>query len=122
MRWHGDLPLRNRVLGAGARAVFRFINRRFEWHRLPLHVSLLNLDMFRFDLRRANLIDTDQPEAPPRARPVPPVPDEEERISRSFEGTNNDLSFPMMGSVGQAFGRNIAPDYRPRQLRHAQSG
>jgi hypothetical protein len=113
MRWHGDPPLRNRVFGAGARAVFRFINRRFEWHRLPLHVSLLNLDMFRFDLRRANLIDADEPEAPPKARPVPPVPDEEERISRSFEGTNNDLSFPMMGSVGQAFGRNIAPDYRP---------
>jgi hypothetical protein len=112
MRWHGEAPLRNQVLSACARGVFSGINRVVEWHRLPLRLSLLNLDMFRFVLRRDNLIDTTTPEAPPKARPVPPTPSEEDRVSRSFDGANNDLSAPAMGSVGQPFGRNIAPNYQ----------
>ena len=113
MRWHSDPIRRNRFFSALARITFRGINKLVEWHRLPLHASLLNLDMFRFVLRRDNLIDTNTPEAPPTARPVPPLPLEENRVSRAFDGRDNDLSAPDMGSVGQPFGRNMKPDYRP---------
>ena len=46
-----EVPLRNRVLGGLARSAFSVINRRIEWHRLPLRLSLLNLDAFRHVLR-----------------------------------------------------------------------
>ena len=35
------------------------------------------------------------------------------RISRTLDGSNNDLSAPTMGAVGSAFGRNLRPNYRP---------
>jgi hypothetical protein len=107
----GRVPLRNRVLGAGARHFFRSLNRFVEWHRLPLRASLLNLDMLRFQLRERNLIDTEPQEAPPLARCVPGLPSEEWRTARSFDGTNNDLSAPKMGAVGSVFGRNLKPDF-----------
>jgi Animal haem peroxidase len=112
-RWHADPVIRNRVLSAIGRAIFRVVNRFIEWHKLPLRGSLLNLDMFRFVLRRDNLIDTNTQEAPPRTRAVPPAPDEEGRTSRSFDGRGNDMSVPEMGAVGAAFGRNMKSDYRP---------
>jgi hypothetical protein len=112
-RWHADPVIRNRVLSAIGRAIFRGVNRFVEWHKLPLRGSLLNLDMFRFVLRRDNLIDTTTQEAPPRARAVPPAPDEEGRTARSFDGRGNDMSVPDMGAVGAAFGRNMKSDYRP---------
>ncbi len=112
-RWRVDPPLRNVVLGAGSRGLFRVVNRFVEWHRLPVPLGLLNLDAFRHVLRRRNLIDTEPREAPPMARPVPPPPREEFRVSRTFDGTDNDLSEPRMGAVGAAFGRNLRPDYRP---------
>src|SRR6266481_4169706 len=112
MRWHADPLVRNRVLSAIARVFFRGVNRFVEWHKLPLRGSLLNLDMFRFVLRRDNLIDTNTPEAPPRPRAVPPAPDEEGRTTRSFDGRGNDMSVPDMGAVGVPFGRNMKPDYR----------
>src|SRR5207302_9256557 len=93
-RWLVDPPLRNRVLSALARGTFRLINRSTEWHRLPLRMSLLNLDMFRYVLRRRNLIDPAPAEAPPRARPVPILASEDERIARTFDGRFNDLSAP----------------------------
>ena len=61
-----EVPLRNRVLGGLARSAFSVINRRIEWHRLPLRLSLLNLDAFRHVLRLHNLIDTEVGEAPPQ--------------------------------------------------------
>jgi hypothetical protein len=72
---------------------------------------LLNLDVLRSELRKQNLIDTEPREAPPQARDVPPPPPEEMRTTRSFDGSNNDLSAPEMGAVGAAFGRNIKPDF-----------
>ena len=113
MRWHADPLVRNRVLSAIARVFFRGVNRFVEWHKLPLRTSLLNLDVFRFVLRRDNLIDTNTPEAPPRARAVPPAPDEEGRTARSFDGRGNDMSVPNMGAVGVPFGRNMKPNYQP---------
>ena len=65
-------------------------------------------------LRARNLLDSEVREAPPQARPVPPTPPSEDvRVSRTFDGTGNDLSAPEMGSVGSAFGRNLRPDLRP---------
>jgi len=113
MRWRTDVPLRNVVLGAGVRAVFSVVNRRVEWHRLPLRTAVLNLDAFRTVLRAQNLIATEPGEAPPQARPVPSGPPEEARSARTPDGRYNDLSEPEMGAVGAAFGRNLKADYRP---------
>ena len=105
------IPLRNRIIGRGARGVFKTVNRFVEWHRLPLRAALLNINSLRYELRKHNLIDTEPHEAPPRTRTVPPSPPEEWRTSRNFDGTYNDLSAPKMGAVGAAFGRNIKPDF-----------
>jgi hypothetical protein len=113
LRWHSDPPLRNRIFSTLALGISSLVNRFFDWDKLPLRLSLLNLDMFRHVLRRDNLIDTDAPEAPPRARPLPPLPGEHDRVARTFDGRGNDLSAPEMGAVGQPFGRNLKPDYRP---------
>ena len=111
-RWREESPLRNRVLGSISGAVFKRLNRRFDWYRLPLRTSLLNLDANRQVLRRYNLIDTEPAEAPPAARPVPPPePPEDMRTTRSFNGEWNDLSAPKMGAVGATFGRNLKPDF-----------
>ena len=98
-RWREDPPLRNVVLGAGARRLFSILNRRVEWHRLPVQLSLLNLQAFRHVLRRRNLIDTEVREAPPTARAAPPEPDETARVWRTYDGTFNDLSEPAMGAA-----------------------
>jgi Animal haem peroxidase/Catalase len=113
-RWRDDPPLRNVVLGAGARRLFSVLNRRLAWHRLPVQLSLLNLQAFRQVLRRRNLLDTEVHEAPPTARPVPADPSETARVWRSFDGRFNDLSEPTMGAArASTFGRNLPLDYRP---------
>jgi hypothetical protein len=113
-RWRtAPLPLRNVVLGGAARGAFALVNRRVEWHRLPVHLAVLNLAGFRHVLRRRNLFDTEEREAPPRTRRVPVQPPEEARWSRTPDGSHNDLSAPEMGAVGAAFGRNMKPAYRP---------
>ena len=112
VRWHTGVPVRNVVAGAAARAAFGVLNRRVPWHRLPVRVSVLNLEAYRHVLRRQNLIDTDPVDAPPTARTLPPCPPEEARWARTADGRYNDLSVPAMGAVGSAFGRNLAPDYR----------
>jgi len=113
MVWRSDPPLRNVIIGGLARKVFAVLNRRVEWHRLSVRLALLNLEVFRYVLRRKNLIDTEPHQAPPTTRTVPPGPDEEVRTRRTFDGTWNDLSQPAMGSVGATFGRNLKADYRP---------
>ena len=113
-RWESKPPLRNEVAGAAARRAYKVVNRYVEWHRLPVPLALLNLEVFRHVLRKENLLDTELREAPPSARPVPPAaPDEKLRVSRTPDGFGNDLSDPKMGAVGTAFGRNIRPQYRP---------
>ena len=108
-----DPPKRNVVIGKAARAGFTVLNRRLDWWNLPARIGTLNLDALRFQLRAHNLIDTELPDAPPTVRPVPPAPTEEVRVARTFDGTANDLSAPMMGAVGATFGRNLAPKYSP---------
>ena len=113
LRWREDPPLRNVVVGAGVRAVFSVLNRFVDWWRLPYRLGVLNLDVIRFTLRRHNLIDTEHVQAPPVTRPAPPPAAEEVRVSRTFDGTSNDLSVPAMGAVGATFGRNLPPVFRP---------
>ena len=117
LRFHEDPPLRNRVATRVTAALFRLINRRWEWHRLPLMFALLNLSLLRHELRQENLIDTAPREAPPRADPSPPgaIP-EEVRTRRMFDGSYNDLSAPRMGAVGATFGRNIKAAYLPNLI------
>jgi len=116
-RFQADPPVRNVVIGAGVRAMFAVINRYVPWHRLPTPLALLNLEAFRYVLRTRNLFDAQFREAPPKARPVPPgPPNEQVQVTRTFDGTSNDLSAPAMGSVGTAFGRNLRPDFRPSEF------
>jgi hypothetical protein len=113
-RWRDDPPVRNVVLGGAARRLFSVLNRRVEWHRLPVSLSLLNLQTFRHVLRRRNLIDTEAREAPPTARPVPAAPSETARVWRTYDGSFNDLSEPSMGAaLASTFGRNLSFDHRP---------
>ena len=112
-RWLTQTPLRNVIVSGLSRAFFRIINRFEPWYRLPTLVGLLNLDGYRHVLRRKNLIDTDVPEAPPKARVVPPEVPQVEHSRRTYDGTFNDLSAPNMGALGAVFGRNIRPIYRP---------
>ncbi len=100
-------PIQNRIFGTAARSILRTINRYRPWHRLPLLVSLLNLDALRHDLRVHNLLDTEPREAPPQARNIPAQTTDDARMYRSYEGSSNDLSAPDMGAVGQTFGRNM---------------
>src|SRR5438094_9922350 len=69
--------------------------------------------MFRSVLGRDNLSDTNTPEAPPRARAVPPVLDDESGTARSFHGRGSDMSMPDMDAVGMPFCRNMNRNYRP---------
>jgi hypothetical protein len=110
-RWHTEVPTRNVVAGAAARAVFAKVNRRVPWYRLPVRLAILNLEGFRYVLRKQNLIDTDPPEAPPAARTAPVAAPEKARWARTSDGRYNDLSAPTMGAVGAAFGRNLKADY-----------
>lgn len=112
-RWREDPPLRNVALGALLRAVFAVVNRFRQWWQLSHQGSVLNLVVLRNQLRKHNLIDTEPVEAPPVARPVPPDPAEDVRVTRTFDGTNNDLSVPKMGAVGATFGRNLKPIFQP---------
>jgi hypothetical protein len=113
-RFESATPLRNVLVGAAVRAVFRVANKYRLWYRLPVRLGLLNIEALRYVLRARNLLDSEVREAPPQARPVPPAPPGEDvMVERTFDGTSNDLSAPDMGSVGSAFGRNMPPQLRP---------
>jgi Animal haem peroxidase len=90
--------LAERLLGD----LFRFVNRRVVWHRLGFLLSVVNLVALRTNLRRFNLYDTEtrEPEAPkPDSRDV--------RVTRTPNGSYNDLGQPSMGMAGTRFGRNV---------------
>jgi hypothetical protein len=109
LRWKAPQPpLRNRLIGGSLRNILRRVNRTRPWHKLPLWLSLLNLDALRDDLRAWNLHDTEPREAPPQTRSVPGEIGQDQRLYRTWNGSYNDLSDPKMGSVGATFGRNMA--------------
>jgi Animal haem peroxidase/Catalase len=109
-------PLRNVIASRCNDAFFRVVNRVRPWHRLIWQLGLLNLSAYRDELRAKNLIDTEQHEAPPQAMPTPSTIPEGVRTVRTYDGTYNDLSDPLMGSIGSTFGRNMTPVYQPDQF------
>ncbi|HLG59592.1 MAG TPA: peroxidase family protein [Vicinamibacterales bacterium] len=80
--------------------------KRRPWYQLPRLIAMVRLGEIRNELREKNLHDTEEPileRADPAARLDPAL-----RDSRTTDGTNNDLTYPAMGSVGRRFGRNFA--------------
>lgn len=98
-RFYEPVPLRNVVSGWAAAGLFKIVNRFVPWHRLGWQLGLLNLSIFREELRKKNLIDTEDREAPPTPTSVPPSVPEALRTVRTFDGSYNDLSDPEMGKV-----------------------
>ena len=84
---------------------FERVNRLVPWHKLPPIVGTFNLAAYRRVLRKENLYDTSlqAPDAPVD------VPDFEARflVSRTSDGSYNDLESPEMGSAMTRFGRNV---------------
>ncbi len=79
--------------------------KKRPWYEQPRLLAMFRLGEIRADLREKNLHDTENPilkRADPGVQLDPAV-----RDSRSTDGTNNDLLYPAMGSVGRRFGRNV---------------
>lgn len=85
-----------------------FFERLFAWHKLWPVFGLLKLNTHRDRLRRENLHDTET--LPSFPRPPLDQPTEQQRTTRTADGTYNDLSNSRMGSAGARFGRNIPLD------------
>jgi hypothetical protein len=89
--------------------VAQAIDHRRGWDKLPLPAGLAVLIGVRNILRQNNLND------PSTAVPIvnaPPVPERtpQHLVTRSVDGTYNDLDHPAMGRAGARFGRNIPLD------------
>jgi hypothetical protein len=74
------------------------------WDKLPLLIGLAALIGYRMVLRQRNLYDTGGITSAPR--PTPP-PGGRQLVARTADGTFNDLDYPVMGSAGTRFGRNV---------------
>lgn len=99
--WYVSIPV---AIGI---PLFAGLNRVVDWHRWPLPLlEVLNLDTFRYLLRRRNLYD---PAPPPRLRASTRLPefDATRAAYRQPDGTYNDLADPEMGRAGKVFGRNM---------------
>ncbi len=81
------------------------IDWRYQWHKLPLSIGLIELIGIRMQMRAKNLYDTSAPPAPDAPPPTPP--DGRQLTVRSDDGTHNDLQNPAMGKAGARFGRNV---------------
>ncbi|MGW4587153.1 peroxidase family protein [Amycolatopsis thermoflava] len=84
------------------------VDRVVGWDRLPVPLGLLDMIGLRTRLRQENLYDMSRLPAM-GTPPVPPLtPDH--LVSRSVDGSHNDLTEPAMGMAGSRFGRNIPLD------------
>ena len=81
--------------------------RRKQWYELPRNLALARLGTIRNELRQKNLHDTEEP---PLEKKNVPANRDPALNTRSIDGTNNDLEYPKMGSVGRRFGRNFPLD------------
>ncbi|MGI9387772.1 MAG: peroxidase family protein, partial [Methyloligellaceae bacterium] len=86
--------------------IFRVLNRIVIWHRLPIVMSVINLIVLRYDLRRKNLFDTSR-----NLVQAPDLKDFDIRGFRTADGSYNDLSDPAMGKENMRFGRNVPLKY-----------
>ncbi len=91
----------NLILSLLAR-LFRLINRRVVWHKLPFPIAVANLAALRHDLREQNLYSTQRTPAP---EPEPAVGDTTR--ARSADGSYNDHKNPRMGMAYSRMGRNV---------------
>lgn len=80
------------------------VDRRFSWARLPKPLALITLSGIRMALRRENLFDPRGIRLPwgPAAPPSQP-----RSLTRSADGTGNNLDYLEMGRAGSPFGRNV---------------
>lgn len=78
------------------------LDRRFGWDRLPRPLGLLTLYGIRMRLRARNLHDTGIAHLPNESIEPP-----QNLVSRTLDGSWNDLTQPAMGSIGSRFGRNV---------------
>ena len=86
----------------------QIFNRIIPWHRLPRSFGLVLLYGLRDRLRRLNLHSPDRLESE-GALKAPPC-ESAFLVSRTADGTHNDLGSPTMGAAGTRFGRNFALD------------
>ena len=93
-------PMPDNLLGR----IGDFLHGRRPWYELPRLLSLPMLVEIRNQLRRENLLDTEEP---PLEQKSPADLDPATRNERTVDGSNNDLKFPAMGSCGRRFGRNV---------------
>jgi len=84
------------------------LDRTIGWDKLPKWLGLIVLAGIRDRLRAENLVDTGRDPSPPPPLTSPTDPGRFER--RTIDGTYNDRSDPLMGSLGSRFGRNIPLD------------
>jgi len=73
-----------------------------EWFELPAAIGGPKLFEARNELREKNLHDTEEPPHP-KAQTSAPA---DAVTGRTADGSNNDLSCPLMGKAGTRFGRN----------------
>jgi Animal haem peroxidase len=85
------------------------VDRRRGWYSLPMPLALAVLEGVRTVLRQENLHDPSTRVPTTGAPPVPPRTPAH-LVSRSADGTYNDLDHPEMGMAGARFGRNIPLD------------
>lgn len=79
------------------------------WHKLPVPLGLLKLVGIRTELRKNNLHDTSGlPNEDKLPHPPAPSPDGRHLVSRTADGSYNDLDHPEMGMAGTRFGRNVS--------------
>jgi Animal haem peroxidase len=114
-RFVDRVPLRNRLFRPLLSAAFKTLNCFRPWHRLGWRLGLLNLAIIRDELFRKNLISMDGDDIAPMEAPTPKHVPGWALTSRSFKGTYNDLSDPVMGSIGRPFGRNMKPAARSKR-------
>lgn len=98
-----------------------FFTGRTPWHELGLTLGIARLFRIRDKLRENNLYDTSKVVSTNNPPPLG-KPGERERMTRTVDGTYNDLGQPRMGSVGTRFGRNmpldqVVPDESPALLK-----
>ncbi|MGA9769625.1 MAG: peroxidase family protein [Blastocatellia bacterium] len=79
------------------------------WYKLPTLLGIPKLFRIREKMRKENLRDTGKIASIPT--PTLGKPDERQRMSRTVDGTYNDLKDPKMGCSGARFGRNVPLDH-----------
>ena len=95
-------------LDIASQLVFKQVNKVKEWHELPKYAALLNLRLFRNELRELNLYDTETEalnaaESGGNGGPIAP---EDLPKYRTYDGAKTDARYPNMGRAGSRFGRN----------------